>query len=69
MGWLDRLTGRKKAAEPEDEIPENYDALLESAQMYIMKAMIPVGFALLFLQSLAQAIQSALAYGVAGDKP
>ena len=40
MGWLDRLTGRKKAAEPEDEIPENYDALLESAQMYIMKAMI-----------------------------
>lgn len=37
--------------------------------LYIMKAMIPVGFALLFLQSLAQAIQSALAYGVAGDKP
>lgn len=31
--------------------------------LYIMKAMIPVGFALLFLQSLAQAIQSAMAFG------
>ena len=31
--------------------------------LYLMKAMIPVGFALLFLQSLAQAIQSALRFG------
>jgi TRAP-type mannitol/chloroaromatic compound transport system permease small subunit len=31
--------------------------------LYMMKAMIPVGFALLFLQSLAQAIQSAMAFG------
>jgi TRAP-type mannitol/chloroaromatic compound transport system permease small subunit len=31
--------------------------------LYVMKAMIPVGFALLFLQSLAQAIQSAMAFG------
>ncbi len=31
--------------------------------LYVMKAMIPVGFALLFLQSLAQAIQSAIAFG------
>lgn len=30
--------------------------------LYLMKAMIPVGFALLFLQSLAQAIQSTLAF-------
>ncbi len=34
--------------------------------VYLMKAMIPLGFALLFLQSLAQAIQSATAWG-AGD--
>ena len=31
--------------------------------LYLMKAMIPLGFALLFLQSLAQAIQSATALG------
>ncbi len=31
--------------------------------LYLMKAVIPVGFALLFLQSLAQAIQSALRFG------
>ncbi len=30
--------------------------------LYLMKAMIPLGFALLFLQSLAQAIQSAKAW-------
>lgn len=30
--------------------------------LYLMKAMIPLGFALLFLQSLAQAIQSTLAF-------
>ncbi len=30
--------------------------------LYLMKAMIPIGFALLFLQSLAQAIQSAIAF-------
>ncbi len=30
--------------------------------LYIMKAMIPVGFALLFLQSLAQTIRSTLAW-------
>jgi TRAP-type mannitol/chloroaromatic compound transport system permease small subunit len=30
--------------------------------LYLMKAMIPVGFALLFLQSLAQAIQSVAAF-------
>lgn len=30
--------------------------------LYLMKAMIPLGFALLFLQSLAQAIQSILAF-------
>ena len=29
--------------------------------LYLMKAMIPLGFALLFLQSLAQAIQFGLA--------
>jgi hypothetical protein len=40
MGWLNRLTGRKKAAETEDEIPESYNALLDSAELYIMKAMI-----------------------------
>ena len=31
--------------------------------LYVMKAMIPVGFALLFLQSMAQAIQAGLALG------
>jgi TRAP-type mannitol/chloroaromatic compound transport system permease small subunit len=31
--------------------------------LYLMKAVIPLGFALLFLQSLAQAIQSALRFG------
>ena len=31
--------------------------------LYLMKAMIPLGFALLFLQSLAQAIQYAAAWG------
>lgn len=30
--------------------------------LYLMKAMIPIGFALLFLQSLAQAIQSIILY-------
>ena len=30
--------------------------------VYVMKAMIPLGFALLFLQSLAQAIQAAVAF-------
>ena len=30
--------------------------------LYLMKAMIPLGFALLFLQSLAQAIQSVMAW-------
>jgi TRAP-type mannitol/chloroaromatic compound transport system permease small subunit len=37
--------------------------------LYLMKAMIPFGFALLFLQSLAQAIQSALAFGARRDEP
>jgi TRAP-type mannitol/chloroaromatic compound transport system permease small subunit len=32
--------------------------------LYLMKAVIPVGFALLFLQSLAQGIQSALRFRV-----
>jgi TRAP-type mannitol/chloroaromatic compound transport system permease small subunit len=36
--------------------------------LYVMKAMIPLGFALLLLQSLAQAIQSAMAFGAA-DEP
>jgi TRAP-type mannitol/chloroaromatic compound transport system permease small subunit len=31
--------------------------------LYLMKAMVPLGFALLFLQSLAQAIQASLAFG------
>ena len=35
--------------------------------VYLMKAMIPVGFALLFLQSLAQGIQAAMALLVAGE--
>jgi TRAP-type mannitol/chloroaromatic compound transport system permease small subunit len=38
--------------------------------VYLMKAMIPVGFALLFLQSLAQAIQCTKAWSDAGkDAP
>ena len=36
--------------------------------LYVMKAMIPLGFALLLLQSLAQAIQSAIRFGAA-DEP
>jgi TRAP-type mannitol/chloroaromatic compound transport system permease small subunit len=36
--------------------------------LYLMKAMIPLGFALLFLQSLAQAIRFGLALGAA-DEP
>jgi TRAP-type mannitol/chloroaromatic compound transport system permease small subunit len=35
--------------------------------LYIIKGMIPLGFALLFLQSLAQAIQAALAFRSAAD--
>jgi TRAP-type mannitol/chloroaromatic compound transport system permease small subunit len=34
--------------------------------LYVMKAMVPLGFALLFLQSLAQAIQYGLAWTDAG---
>jgi TRAP-type mannitol/chloroaromatic compound transport system permease small subunit len=34
--------------------------------LYVMKAMVPVGFALLFLQSLAQAIQYGLGWADAG---
>ena len=37
--------------------------------LYLMKAMIPTGFALLFLQSLAQAIQAVLAFRSATDEP
>ena len=37
--------------------------------LYLMKAMVPIGFALLFLQSLAQAIQSAIAWKAAGNEP
>jgi TRAP-type mannitol/chloroaromatic compound transport system permease small subunit len=37
--------------------------------LYLMKALIPLGFALLFLQSLAQAIQSAMAFGATEDEP
>jgi TRAP-type mannitol/chloroaromatic compound transport system permease small subunit len=36
--------------------------------LYLMKAMIPIGFALLFLQSLAQAIQYAAAWGADNDE-
>jgi TRAP-type mannitol/chloroaromatic compound transport system permease small subunit len=36
--------------------------------LYLMKAMIPLGFALLFLQSLAQAIQSVMAFGARGNE-
>jgi TRAP-type mannitol/chloroaromatic compound transport system permease small subunit len=35
--------------------------------LYLMKAMIPLGFALLFLQSLAQAIQSTMAFGATNE--
>ena len=37
--------------------------------LYIMKAMIPVGFALLFLQSLAHTIQYSMAFRSAADEP
>jgi TRAP-type mannitol/chloroaromatic compound transport system permease small subunit len=37
--------------------------------LYLMKAMIPLGFALLFLQSLAQAIQAAIAFRSTIDEP
>jgi TRAP-type mannitol/chloroaromatic compound transport system permease small subunit len=37
--------------------------------LYVMKAMIPVGFALLFLQSLAQAIQYSMAFRGVADEP
>jgi len=37
--------------------------------LYAMKAMVPLGFALLFLQSLAQAIQSGMAWKAAGHEP
>jgi TRAP-type mannitol/chloroaromatic compound transport system permease small subunit len=36
--------------------------------LYLMKAMIPLGFALLFLQSLAQAIQAALIFGARNNE-
>jgi len=36
--------------------------------LYLMKAMIPLGFALLFLQSLAQAIQSAIRFKAPGNE-
>jgi TRAP-type mannitol/chloroaromatic compound transport system permease small subunit len=37
--------------------------------LYVMKAMIPFGFALLFLQSLAQAIQAAMALKASDNEP
>ena len=37
--------------------------------LYLMKAMIPLGFALLFLQSLSQAIQAAIAFRSLADEP
>jgi TRAP-type mannitol/chloroaromatic compound transport system permease small subunit len=37
--------------------------------LYLIKGMIPVGFALLFLQSLAQAIHSVTAFGARGNEP
>ena len=37
--------------------------------LYVMKAMIPIGFALLFLQSLAQAIQYSMAFRDTADEP
>ena len=37
--------------------------------LYVMKAMIPIGFALLFLQSLAHAIQYSMALRGTADEP
>jgi TRAP-type mannitol/chloroaromatic compound transport system permease small subunit len=37
--------------------------------LYLIKAMIPLGFVLLFLQSLAQAIHSVIAFGARTDEP
>ena len=37
--------------------------------LYLMKAMIPLGFTLLFLQSLSQAIQATIAFRSAADEP
>ena len=37
--------------------------------LYLIKAMIPLGFALLFLQSLAQAIQSFMRFRARNDEP
>ncbi len=37
--------------------------------LYLMKAMVPLGFALLLLQSLAQAIQAAMAWKATRDEP
>ncbi len=37
--------------------------------LYLMKAMIPLGFALLFLQSLAQAIQALVAFRARDNEP
>jgi TRAP-type mannitol/chloroaromatic compound transport system permease small subunit len=37
--------------------------------LYLIKAMIPLGFALLFLQSLAQAIHSVIAFGARRNEP
>jgi TRAP-type mannitol/chloroaromatic compound transport system permease small subunit len=37
--------------------------------LYLIKGMIPLGFALLFLQSLAQAIHSIIAFGARGHEP
>jgi TRAP-type mannitol/chloroaromatic compound transport system permease small subunit len=37
--------------------------------LYLMKAMVPLGFVLLFLQSLAQGIQAATAWKASADEP
>jgi TRAP-type mannitol/chloroaromatic compound transport system permease small subunit len=37
--------------------------------LYIIKGMIPLGFALLFLQSLAQTIHSVIAFGARDNEP
>jgi TRAP-type mannitol/chloroaromatic compound transport system permease small subunit len=37
--------------------------------LYLMKAMVPLGFALLFLQSLAQGIQATMAWKARADEP
>lgn len=37
--------------------------------LYLIKAMIPLGFTLLFLQSLAQAIHSVIAFGARDNEP